>query len=86
MHPKDITSLSRQFAYVWAENKKGWKPMNIFLTGMKQDRTPQALLGKLKNAGADNWGFKIHEDPTEKVFAEQKQNLVYLTADSENVI
>jgi tRNA (guanine9-N1)-methyltransferase len=80
MSGADVVSLSTQLRYSYGHNKKMEHPWEIHWTGYG---------GKLqkeieKNNGWKNWKVNIQSKPYIEMF--EPQNLVYLTADSNNVI
>ncbi|GLJ16333.1 hypothetical protein SUGI_0276190 [Cryptomeria japonica] len=78
----EISSLMQQIMYCYAANKKSSTPAHIWLTGCR---------GKIKSRlekvpGFDNWHVEKEECYYIEALKERKDNLVYLTADSENVV
>ncbi|KAM1009050.1 hypothetical protein FF1_005375 [Malus domestica] len=78
----EINSLVQQIMYCYAVNKRCSKPGHLWLTGCK---------GEMGNAlkklpGFDNWIIEKEDRSYIEALENEKQNLVYLTADSENVV
>ncbi|CAA0815441.1 Unknown protein [Striga hermonthica] len=82
MSPNELQSLVQQVMYCYAINGKCAVPAHIWLTG---------CLGEVQNqllqiTGFDKWLIEKEEQSYVEAFKDQKENLVYLTADSENVL
>ncbi|KAH9287641.1 hypothetical protein KI387_031758, partial [Taxus chinensis] len=78
----EINSLTQQIMYCYAANKKSSSPAHIWLTGCKGEIGSR--LQKLP--GFDNWLVEKEERSYIEALKEQKDNMVYLTADSENIV
>ncbi|XP_051128711.1 tRNA (guanine(9)-N1)-methyltransferase-like [Andrographis paniculata] len=82
MSSSELHSLVQQIMYCYSSNGKCPLPAHIWLTG---------CLGEMKNQllripGYGNWVIEKEDRSYVEVFQDQKENLVYLTADSENVL
>lgn len=82
MIDKDISKCAKQLLWVYTINRKSAMPLHLHYTGLKTGgRIQQALQ---RNDGYQNWDIKITEDSYLNVF--EKQRIVYLTSDSDNVL
>ena len=81
MGDKDLKSLGQQLAYCYSLNKKQKQPLNIYFTGVENK-----LKQILNKANAQNWVVNIEQKQYLDIFKQKKEKLVYLTADSENLI
>jgi tRNA (guanine9-N1)-methyltransferase len=75
-------SLGHQVMYCYSNNKKAEKPCRLCLTGLQG--SAKETMDKM--TGSDNWRVVREEKPYIEAFQDRKEDLVYLTADSENVI
>ncbi|KAJ4704109.1 tRNA (Guanine(9)-N1)-methyltransferase [Melia azedarach] len=82
MTATEIHSLVQQIMYSYAVNGKCASPGHLWLTGCKGELESQ--LQRLP--GFDKWIIEKENRPYIEALEEQKENLVYLTADSENVL
>eukprot|EP00250_Pteridium_aquilinum_P031401 c43555_g1_i1 orf=480-1532(-) len=82
MKPNELASLVQQVMYSYAANAKAGVPVRFSLTGCNGE-----ILGHLQRvSGFENWLVHKEEKSYLEVFKERKQDLVYLTADSDCVI
>eukprot|EP00735_Rhodelphis_limneticus_P003540 TRINITY_DN15023_c0_g1::TRINITY_DN15023_c0_g1_i1::g.25829::m.25829 TRINITY_DN15023_c0_g1::TRINITY_DN15023_c0_g1_i1::g.25829 ORF type:complete len:411 (-),score=81.19,sp/O14214/TRM10_SCHPO/35.16/3e-46,tRNA_m1G_MT/PF01746.16/3.5e+03,tRNA_m1G_MT/PF01746.16/4.2e-35,Plectin/PF00681.15/0.22,NMDAR2_C/PF10565.4/0.17 TRINITY_DN15023_c0_g1_i1:546-1778(-) len=80
MHENEIKSLSQQVMYCYGKNQKAVHPLSLYFTGVGPN--VQRHFDRLH---AEHWyGVHISKDSYETVF--KKEELVYLTADSEHTI
>jgi tRNA (guanine9-N1)-methyltransferase len=85
MSDKEINSLASQLRYCYAENKRARHPIQVTVTGLQKDGRTMGMLRHV--AGLDQWHFRafdITEKDIDKAF--DKDKLVYLTSDSDNVL
>lgn len=82
MTPSEINSLVQQIMYCYAVNGRCSEPGHLWLTGCKGEMATQ--LQRLP--GFDNWSIEREDRSYIEALESEKQNLVYLTADSENVV
>lgn len=68
--------------YCYAENGRSSEPCHLWLTGCKGEMGTQ--LRRLP--GFDNWSVEREDRSYIEALEGEKENLVYLTADSENVV
>lgn len=82
MQDRELKSLAQQLAYCHSVNKRAKIPLNIIVTGV--DAKLKALI---THSSCTQWAvdFKFGENYID-AFADSKDQLVYLTADSENLI
>ncbi|CAD8047757.1 unnamed protein product [Paramecium primaurelia] len=73
------TSLYKQIELCHSNNFKSKKPLNLIVTSLTEDF--KQLLNK---SNASNWGIELNEKPYIDLF--KKEDLVYLTGDTEDVI
>ncbi|KAH7291072.1 hypothetical protein KP509_30G075300 [Ceratopteris richardii] len=82
MKPNELASLVQQVMYSYSMNAKAALPARLSLTGCKGE-----VLDHLKRvSGFENWLLHKEHQSYLEVFKERKQDLVYLTADSTEVI
>lgn len=82
MTDKDISKCVKQCLRIYTINRRSDQPCKLFFTGIKNN-------GKIhecfkKNDGYENWDLQWNYKPHGEVF--EKQEVVYLTAESENVL
>lgn len=82
MSSGEIHSLVHQIMYCYAVNGKCPSPAHLWLTGCNGEI--QAQLEKLP--GFEKWMIEKESRSYIEAFHDHKENLVYLTADAENVI
>ncbi|BBN08477.1 tRNA (guanine9-N1)-methyltransferase [Marchantia polymorpha subsp. ruderalis] len=82
MKPQELTSLIQQVMYSYAANARAEHPGRITLTGVTG--TIQESLEKI--SGYKNWLLHKEEASYLDVFKDRKEDLVYLTADSETIL
>ncbi|KAL5576360.1 hypothetical protein UlMin_018059 [Ulmus minor] len=82
MTSSEINSLAQQIMYCYAVNGRCTCPGHLWLTGCGGETGSQ--LQRLP--GYEKWIIEKENGSYIEAFQEQKENLVYLTADSENVI
>ena len=75
-------SLWHQVLYCYSNNKKSEDPCRLCLTGL--NGSAKESFDSLTGSG--NWLVAKEEKPYIEAFKDRKEDLVYLTADSENVI
>lgn len=82
MKPNELASLVQQVMYSYSANAKAAVPACLSLTGCVGE-----ILGHLKRmSGFENWLLHKEEQSYLEVFKDRKEDLVYLTADSNHVI
>ncbi|KAJ9075504.1 tRNA methyltransferase 10, variant 2 [Entomophthora muscae] len=82
MNDKELSSVGRQIQHCYSDNRRAKHPVGIHVTS-HTEKIKEWFDTKAKESV--NWqGIDFHEKPYEEVFA--KEDLVYLTADSDNVI
>lgn len=74
---KEKSSLKQQIMYCYAVNKRSEHPINLILTGVSQ-----GLKEDIDKVSYGNWPLEMHSESYLEKFT--KDDLVYLTADSEN--
>ena len=79
MSEKEEKSLSKQLTYCYHFNKESETPSNLFFTGVNP-----SLYAKLLLNSAHNW--KVNIKTTHYMTHFNSQDLVYLTADSHNIL
>lgn len=82
MTDRDISKCVKQCLRIYTINRRSQQPCKLFLTGITQE-------GKIhecfkKNDGYENWDLEWHFKPHSEVF--QKDKIVYLTSDSDEVL
>ncbi|KAJ4982068.1 hypothetical protein NE237_032905 [Protea cynaroides] len=82
MTPNEIHSLVQQIMYCYAVNGKSPLPGHLWLTGCSGDIETQ--LQRLP--GFDKWMIEKESRSYVEALQDQKDNLVYLTADAETVL
>ncbi|KAL0534482.1 hypothetical protein IC582_028773 [Cucumis melo] len=82
MTPSEIHSLVQQIMYCYAVNGRCPSPCHLWLTGCNGEMGSQ--LQRLP--GFDKWIIEKERRSYIDALQEQKENLVYLTADSETVL
>ncbi|KAL3688038.1 hypothetical protein R1sor_014347 [Riccia sorocarpa] len=82
MTPQEIISLIQQVMYSYAANGKAQHPGRLTLTGI-QGQIKEALE---KISGYENWLIHKEEKSYMEVFQDRTADLVYLTADSPNLL
>lgn len=81
MREPEQKSICGQLGYSWHANCAAQHPLHLALTSVQG--TMKAVLDK-QVSGYKNWKATITDKPYIEHFADQKERLVYLTADSEN--
>ncbi|KAL4585342.1 hypothetical protein LXL04_009960 [Taraxacum kok-saghyz] len=82
MAPNEIHSLVKQIMYCYAVNGRSPVPSNLWLTGYEGE-----IGNQLQNiSGFNKWIIEKDSGPYINTFETQKENLVYLTADSETML
>ncbi|XP_027087699.2 tRNA (guanine(9)-N1)-methyltransferase [Coffea arabica] len=79
MNPAQLNSLVQQIMYCYAVNGRCPCPAHLWLTGCQGEM--QSQLQRLP--GYEKWVINKESRPYVEAFQHQKDNLVYLTADSE---
>ncbi|KAI9087039.1 hypothetical protein K1719_031000 [Acacia pycnantha] len=82
MTPTEINSLVQQIMYCYAVNGRCSSPAHLWLTGCNGEMEEQ--LKRLP--GFDKWIIETENKSYIEALQDCKENLVYLTADSENVL
>lgn len=82
MNSNELNSLIQQIAFSYAMNARSVFPAHIWLTGCHGELQDQFL----QITGYENWVIEKENQSYTEVFHDQKHDLVYLTADSENVL
>ncbi|XP_068636376.1 tRNA (guanine(9)-N1)-methyltransferase-like [Aristolochia californica] len=82
MNPSELTSLVQQIMYCYAVNGRCASPSHLWLTGCQGEMESQLL----KLPGFDKWVIEKEKQSYIEAFQDQKENLVYLTADAETVL
>ncbi|KAL8461683.1 hypothetical protein ACS0TY_032970 [Phlomoides rotata] len=82
MTSKELKSLVKQVTYCYAINRRCALPARIWLTGCNGEMQNHLM----RIPGYDQWFFEKEERSYVEALQDQKENLVYLTADSENVL
>ena len=78
--------MTSQLTRCHAENKRSLKPVEILITSLNQ-RLGERMETALKGVHRQWKGVNVSSEPYETVLGDVgMENLVYLTADSENVI
>lgn len=82
MNPNEINSLVQQIMYCYAGNRKSASPAHLWLTGCKGE-----IMSRMQKVpGFHNWLVEKEERSYIEALHERKEDLVYLTADSEDVL
>ncbi|KAJ3699235.1 hypothetical protein LUZ61_002940 [Rhynchospora tenuis] len=82
MTASEIQSLSQQIMYCYAANSRSANPTHLWLTGCTGE-----MEARLQNVpGFNNWIIEKENRPYIEALKDQKENLVYLTADAEDVL
>lgn len=82
MTPQEIRSLVQQIMYCYAVNGRCETPAHLWLTGCEGEMDNQLK----KIPGFDKWIIEKENKSYIEVLADRKDDLVYLTADSEDVL
>lgn len=82
MTNRELNSLDKQLSICYGSTCRAFQPCKIALTGIKPGSATDEKF--VKHIGVENWHWSRHEADVEEVFSEQKDRLVYLTAESEN--
>ncbi|KAI3923462.1 hypothetical protein MKW92_028777 [Papaver armeniacum] len=82
MTPTEINSLVQQIMYCYAVNGRCSSPAHLWLTGCGGDM--EAPLQRIP--GFDKWLIEKEKLSYIEALQDQKENLVYLTADSETIV
>lgn len=82
MNPNEINSLVQQIMYCYAANRKAASPAHIWLTGCKGE-----IMSRMQKVpGFHNWLVEKEDRSYIEALHERKEDLVYLTADSEDTL
>lgn len=82
MSISDISHLAKQLAYSYGKNRRVQAPLQFYFTSMA-GQTKEIL----DKSGLENWDIHRHDTHYLDVFSSvEKENIVYLTSDSSNVI
>lgn len=82
MIDKDISKCVKQLLRVYTLNRRSDKPINLYMTGIKEGTRTYTVLEK--NDGWKNWNVQLKAENYAEVF--EKNKIVYLTSDSETVL
>lgn len=82
MNPNEIHSLVQQIMYCYAVNGRCASPAHLWLTGC--DGEMQSALNRIP--GFDKWIIEKESGSYIEALSDRKEDLVYLTADSETVL
>ncbi|RID45261.1 hypothetical protein BRARA_I02004 [Brassica rapa] len=82
MSESEISSLVQQIMYCYAVNGRSSSPCHMWLTGVQGEMSTQ--LDKLP--GFEKWFIEKESGCYIEAMADRKENLVYLTADSETIL
>ncbi|XP_030473968.2 tRNA (guanine(9)-N1)-methyltransferase [Syzygium oleosum] len=82
MSANEINSLCQQIMYCYAVNGRCTCPCHLWLTGCGGEMGSQLR----RIPGFDKWIVEKEDRSYVEALQDQKENLVYLTADSENVL
>lgn len=80
MNDKDLHKCINQFNHCYSINRKRTNPLQFYVTNFKG----KAKDVMSKHNGYTNWDVNIHTESYMDLF--RKEELIYLTSDSENVI
>ncbi len=82
MSISDISHLAKQLAYSYGKNRRVQSPLQFYFTSIG-GQTKEIL----DKSGFENWDLHRHNKHYLDVFSDvEKENIVYLTSDSSNVI
>jgi tRNA (guanine9-N1)-methyltransferase len=85
MTAKEINSLALQIRYCYSTNKRSPRPIQLTATSLEQ-----ATLDHLHRVNGfeewSNWAFAVTANSLEDYFQNRKEDLVYLTSDSETTL
>ncbi|KAI5671269.1 hypothetical protein M9H77_11633 [Catharanthus roseus] len=82
MSSTELNSLLQQIMYCYAVNGRCASPAHLWLTGCQGEMQSQLL----RVPGYEKWFIEKENRPYVEVFQERKEDLVYLTADSETTL
>lgn len=82
MAEKDLSSLCSQLLRIYTANRRAKKPIPIHFTGLKENTRMYKQIEK--NEGWKNWDVIPHSESYSEIF--DKDKIVYLTSESENVL
>ncbi|XP_070498329.1 tRNA (guanine(9)-N(1))-methyltransferase Trmt10A [Chironomus tepperi] len=82
MAEKDLSSLCSQLLRIYTANRRAKKPIPIHFTGLKEDTRMYQQLEK--NEGWKHWDVMANDKSYSEIF--DKDKIVYLTSESENVL
>ncbi|CAK9156798.1 unnamed protein product [Ilex paraguariensis] len=82
MSSTELSSLVQQIMYCYAVNGRCASPAHLWLTGCQGEMESQLL----RLPGFDKWIIEKENQPYIEAFQDQKEHLVYLTADSETML
>lgn len=82
MNRAEIKSLVQQLLYSYGANRKAEKPVRLSLSGVRQGSETRA--GLVKQAGYDGWAITVNEGNYIDLY--ERDRLVYLTADADEVV
>ncbi|KAL3268105.1 hypothetical protein HHI36_007232 [Cryptolaemus montrouzieri] len=80
MIDKDMAKTVKQILRVYTENRRAKAPMQLHLTNFNGKSKEEMC----KHHGYENWDIHFHTEDYINVF--EKEKLVYLTSESDNII
>jgi hypothetical protein len=87
MTDKEVKSLLMQLKMLYAFNKRVISaPARLCFASLGATAAPRAHALWSSNAGFENWSVDVDERPLTEIYASEKERIVYLTADSPNVL
>lgn len=83
MSESDAKKLRKQIFRCYSMNRRAKSPVQFYLTSC-----PTQMIEQLSesNSGFQNWDINVSQDSYLQIFKEKIDSLVYLTADSDNVL
>jgi len=84
MNHREKASLVKQLTYAYGHNIRVDKPVKFVMTGLKPDTETSKILARV--SGSDAWAWYRDERGFEERYADRLHDVVYLTADSPNVL
>ena len=89
MSERNLKSMGQQIGYIYHTTKKSLNPLQVTLTGMQPSSLVHQWMQAQKALGAwDALGVQVDPTPLDQLVAQHadKQDFVYLSADSSNVL
>ena len=84
MHQRDLGKCCKQLLHCYSINRRLKNPLQFHITSLSEDQDGFKELEK--HQGFRNWDVKLHQKDLTEAFCDQKDKIVYLTAESENVL